>query len=360
MTTHDEIEARLSRAFELTPSPDAMSWIDQRVRRAMDQGTTQPRRGLSRRSLLRPLPLVAALILAAGTVAAGLTALERLAATTPGWQTAWDRAEVIGVDQTSEGYTLTLERAYADVNQVVVFVSVTGLPGLDAPRATDGSRSDHLYLAGVDLRDPRGRHGIASMGSSDLDPGLAAAAEAVQFETPPTAGTYVLTVSSIRFGGDGPDCVSPCVADEIPGTWRFEFALPEPAGTIASVEATDTHDGVTVTLTELRISPTMITSTIALRVDGADVMYWGYTADPITLRSGGTTHTVTSGTPITRDPLHQGPAGGVIAFSTPSGADTATGTWEITIPEILLMKRGSDSELPVGVTGPWKLIVELP
>jgi hypothetical protein len=117
MTTHDEIEARLNRAFEFTPSPDAVSWIDQRVRRAMDQDTTQRRRGLSRRSLLRPLPLFAALILVVGAVAAGLTALDRLAATTPGWQTAWDRAEVVGVDQTSKGYTLTLERAYADVNQ---------------------------------------------------------------------------------------------------------------------------------------------------------------------------------------------------------------------------------------------------
>jgi hypothetical protein len=337
-----------------------VSWIDQRVRRAMDQDTTQRRRGLSRRSLLRPLPLFAALILVVGAVAAGLTALDRLAATTPGWQTAWDRAEVVGVDQTSKGYTLTLERAYADVNQVVVFVNMRDIPVLEAPRATDGFRTDHFSLNGVDLRDPLGRHGVVMTGTTAVDPGLAAAASSVQFQTPPTAGTYVLTVSSIGFGGDGPDCVSPCVADEIAGTWRFEFTLPEPAGTIASVNATDTRDGVTVTLTELRISPTMITSTIALRVDGAEVMYWAYTEDPITVRSGGTTHTVNSATHITLDPGQQGPAGDLNAFSTLSGSDTATGTWEITIPEIQLMKRGSDSEVPIEVTGPWKLRVELP
>lgn len=63
---------------------------------------------------------------------------------------------------------------------------------------------------------------------------------------------------------------------------------------------------------------------------------------------------------ITQDPLRQGPTGDVNNFYSTGGADTAMGTWEITIPDIQYMTAGSGSEIPVQVTGPWKLIVELP
>jgi len=201
MTTREEIEVRLVRAVSVDPSEDGLRWLDQRVARRMAQGApaaagTRGRGARSLRFLLRPLALVAAFVLLTGAVIGGVSLLERLSESTPGWRVAYDDAELIGIAQTDAGYTITLERAYADLNQVVAFFTIERAGGLEAPRSSDGFLINHFSLNAVDVRDPAGTMAIARTATADLEPDLAAAAEAFQFEHPLAAGTYQLRMTT--------------------------------------------------------------------------------------------------------------------------------------------------------------------
>ena len=154
MTANDEIETRLVQAMAITPSAPVMRRMDERVAAMLAAPAVRPTRSGARR-LLRPMLLAATLALAAGAVAAAVTLIDRLAEeASPGWATTWERAEVLGIHQTDGDVTLTLERAYVDLNQVMLGVSVDGLGAL--PDAGDGSRNDHLLSWDVEIRGPGG------------------------------------------------------------------------------------------------------------------------------------------------------------------------------------------------------------
>ena len=358
MTTREKMETRLLQAVEVTPSADALRRLDERVARAMAASpTAMHRRGFfTRRVLLRPLALVAAFVLLTGAVVGAMSLLERLAESTPGWRTAYDRAEALGVRQTDAGYTITLDRAYADLNQVMAFFTVESVAGLEAPESSDGFLINHFVIFDADLRDPAGRIATSRIAATDIEPGLAAAVESFQYDTPTTrAGTYELTISSIGYGADGPVCVSPCVNDEIAGTWRFSFALPEPAGTVVSADASATVGQATLHLTELRVSPTMITARIAMHVDGSPVAYWTFIPSDDDLRHEGASYGLWSGRHILVEaPFEVGPE---MEFSTIAGTDDPGGTWEIVIPEL---DYGMSNEEQIHLAGPWTLTVTVP
>jgi hypothetical protein len=152
----------------------------------------------------------------------------------------------------------------------------------------------------------------------------------------------------------------------VDGTWRFEFELPAPAGTVVTPNVSVTQGQATLTLTELRISPTMITAGIALRVDGSTVAdwqptSWGPWAHDQSIRRDGTEYATNSSTHVTQDPDAQGPYGDVNEFLTIAGADVATGTWEIEISEITYRAGVYDPiEEGIHLVGPWTLTVAVP
>ena len=104
MTNHNDVEIRLRQALEVPPT-GRRRLLDARVTRAMRQPiAARGWRVGGSRSLLRPLVLAAALALVAGTVAATLTLLERIASeSTPGMQMAWDNAELVALEETNAG-----------------------------------------------------------------------------------------------------------------------------------------------------------------------------------------------------------------------------------------------------------------
>ena len=65
-----------------------------------------------------------------------MSLVERLSQQAPGWHLAYDRGEVIGLAETDAGYTITLQRAYGDLNQVIAFFSIE--------RGEEGERSGIL------------------------------------------------------------------------------------------------------------------------------------------------------------------------------------------------------------------------
>jgi hypothetical protein len=181
------------------------------------------------------------------------------------------------------------------------------------------------------------------------------------------AGTWVLTFSSVGYEGDGfvpgqcdvdstePECVNPPPNGMVNGTWRFELQLPKPSGVLLPAGAQAVVEGGTLTLTELRISRTMIKALVGLRVADTTIVDWQWTGGVI--RNDGTTHPFQTGRHVTTDPAQQGPMGDVNELMTVAGADAAAGTWELEFEEITY--RASDGE-QVLLGGPWTLTVTVP
>jgi hypothetical protein len=371
MTTPDEIETRLLRALAVEPSEDGLRWLDQRVAQIAARPLAIPRRGLfTPRLILRPLVLLAAFVLLTGAVVAGVSLLERILQTSgmPGWQTAWDRGERLGLKQTDAGVTITLERAYADLNQFLIGFTVEGLEA--APTSGHGEPLPLEWR--IALRDPSGRQSeewTPSHGSQELGAtGISAAILTWEGPVTPVTGTWELTFTSIGYGSGGivsgectagntdPACANAPANAMVDGTWRFEFNLPAPAGTVLTPNVSDTAGDATVTLTELRITPTMITSTMALRVGDKVVAGWGWLNPSV--RHGDSSYTFNTGLHVTRDLRDQGPNGDVMKFETPGGSDEAEGQWEIVIPE--LMYETGDPGSEINLVGPWTLAVTVP
>ena len=373
MTTIDEIETILTRAFAVAPSADAVQVLDQRVARAMAGSATIPRRWApSRRLFLRPLALVAAFVVLTGTVVGAMNLLERTVGSNTAFSTAWDRAEILGIERTNAGLTLTLERAYADVNQTMVFMTVEGL---GAPTLGAGGQANISWTG--ELRDPSGRQLMATSmsGTGAVEPDMSVIVQSWAGAPAPTAGTWELIVTSAGYEGGGmvpgictegatEAACDPPADTMIDGTWRFEFDLPEPAGSVIKSDVSDTVGQGTVTLTELRVSPTMIVARLALRVDGAQVVYWSQSPDPgssLSIRHGDTTYLPNSGYHVTQDPDDHGPDGDVNEWSADVGSVDAAGTWQIEIPAIAYHEAAtSDPAMGVRLAGPWTLTVTVP
>ena len=90
--------------------------------------------------------------------------------------------------------------------------------------------------------------------------GLSAVIETWEGAVAPTAGTWVVTFTSVGYNGGGlvpgqctvgatdPECVSPPPSAMVDGSWRFEFELPKPTGSVFSTAALASTDVATVKL----------------------------------------------------------------------------------------------------------------
>ena len=374
MTTYDDVEIRLRQALEVSPPEDGCRALDDRVARAMSQ--TVAARGWQMRgprSLIRPLALAAALALVAGTVGATLTLLERITSeSTPGVQTAWDNAAVLALRESDAGVTITLERAYADVNQVAVFFTVEGL---ETVTSDAGDLAPLEWIA--ELRDPAGRAAEewarVRTGIEANEIGLSANVHIFEGAVVPMAGTWELTFTSIGYnsgqfipgecdeGSTDAACTSPAPSAMTDGVWQFVFDLPEPAGSVVAADLTAIEGDVTLTVSELRISPTMIAPSAALRVDDQTVTSWG-TANNTLVSIEGPSGTYTANTSyhVTQDPAAQGPNGDENLFLSTEGSDSATGTWTITVPQLWYATDYGGPETATIVSEPMVVTVEVP
>lgn len=368
MTMHDVTEARLVRALEMTPSDQGLRRLDERVTRAMARPLPNRRAPFFPRFVVRPVAVLGVFVLLTTAVAGGMGLLDQLfqSSGSAGWQTAWDRAERLGIQQTDAGITITLERAYVDLNQVLVGFTVDGLDA--APLSGNGQAVPLEWMA--DIRDPSGRTAeqwaLSRTGMGRSDTNLSAEIHFWEGAVTPTAGTWVLTFTSVGYNSSGgfvpgectvgntdPACVTPPANAMVEGTWQFEFDLPAPAGTIVSVEAVDTVGQATLRLTELQVSPTMIRAGIGLEIDGSPVTSWA--GLPVTIQHDGTQLDVNTSMPqYVGDPAV---GTGQTLFSTTAGSDEVAGTWEIEIQE-LDYQLGSGEM--IRVIGPWTLTVTVP
>ena len=369
MTTRDQIETLLQQAVSVQPSTSGLLWLDQQVA-AVAARPVELRRASAPglRLFLRPMALAAALLLIAGAVAAGLGLLDRAieSSGSPGWRVAWDRAEQLDLTATDKGVTINLERAYVDVNQVLVGFTVAGL---EAPLTSHGDRAPLEWSA--ELTDPAGRTSqkwaLSLTGMRSDVTGMAGVVETWEGPVASEAGTWVLTFSSVGYFGGGlvsgqctaeatdPECMSPPPNAMVDGTWRFEFELPKPSGSVVPLAAADNSGQATVKLTELRISPSAIVARMAFTVASSTVLDWHWRESSI--QHGDVSYGFNGTYHVTQDPADQGSDGDVNDFLASAGTDDPTGSWEVLIPEISYRSAsGAEST----ITGPWTLTITVP
>ena len=353
MTGTEAIEARLQSLLEVDPTDDALAWLDRRVSQVIAQPIAQDagKGGQRLRLLLRPLPLLVAFLVLTGAVAGALGLLERIATQSgAGYRVAWEQAEVLGISQTDAGYTVTLERAYADINQVVVFLNVEGpLTG------EEGSSVD----VGGSLIDAAGEH-REQMGTGAVETDLAAVVRA--WDTPAGgAGTYVLDIRSLQII---PGAAFTEVPAPIEGEWLFEFDVPEPDGLAIAPDVSSTVGAATVTLTEVRFSPSMIRGVMHLTVDGAPAPVWAPLIESV--RHDNELVSTDTDANFYGTPIREEHATG-FDFRTGFGTDIASGSWEITIseiqfPELIPAEDGTEEidDPYAPLRGPWTLTFTVP
>ena len=155
MTTRRRDRNQVAPGRRGAPAADGWGWLDDACRQGDGPTHRSPRgRAPLRANAVRPLAVLAAFVLLTGAVGAALNLLDRTVESsgTPGWQTAWNRAQNLGIAETDAGVTITVERAYADRNQVLVGFTVAGLEppvsGTAEPPALEWTTT---------LTDPTGR-----------------------------------------------------------------------------------------------------------------------------------------------------------------------------------------------------------
>ena len=346
-----DLERDLGMALAWEPSVAAAARMDRRVARAGAAVRLTPARPWSGRQVR-----LAVLLAAAGLALMGatlvLSLLQQAAELMPGWRVAYDRAEVLRLSQTAGGYTVTLERGYADANQLVLGFLVTGPDGETraVPRGTvvDAAGRSFLETSGGDITDQL-QNAAATIGSYQVPPGI--------------GGEVTLTATF--------DELMPVTAEVVTaptGPWTFHFRLPVHPATVVEPMRTVEAAGVPITLHRLQITPTTVRVQLDLDLARVRTAQWGRWSMDGSLRQGnGPAQALTwsafppewTGQPKDRLQaiIEASEAGSVMTRQTVAGSTDPSGTWTVTVDRLV----GSDGQgQSTVVTGPWTFEVRVP
>ena len=338
----EALEGELSRALAWVPSVRTFAQLDALV------ATARPRR--QARVWFRPLVLVAAAVALMGA-AITLTLVQQAASLTPGAKIAYDRGTVLNLSRSVEGYTVTLERAYLDPNQLVLAFSVpdTGSVGPVVPRA--------------DVVDSKGRHYLEFEGG-DVTSKSVGTGSVMAFDVPPgVTGTVHLT-ATVPFLMTL-QTRSPDVVPTEPLSYQFDLSV-RPAQTVTVDQAIEVG-GHSVSLRWLRFSPTAVRLRLDADLSGlVNEGYPAWTFDGTLHRPDGSSEALSweAFPPEWIGQPKQGLAGildaangSVRIYQTTSGTDDASGTWTVTVDRLTGSDgKGGTTEVP----GPWVFQVRVP
>lgn len=340
----EQLESELARALAWEPSPAIVARIDRRVR-----GVTASRSATRR--WRRPAILLAAAFLLMGAATAALTLVQQAAQGIPGHVVAYDRGERLGLTQRAGDYSITLDRAYGDPNQLVLAFTVVGPNGASPA------------VVRANVVDSRGRSFLEFAGGDATDPGTAGSGSVLAFDVPPgVLGTVDLTVVTTLLSTVG----RPDLDSNPPLVYRF--ALPFHDATTVTPKITEAVDGRAMTLEWLRVSATATRFRIDTDLTGlksADRPAWLLEA---TIRhERGPEESLTW---MAMPPGWTGQAkaemsalldamdGSVVIYQAMSGTDDPSGIWTIAVRRLLgFGARGSGQTT---VDGPWVFNVNVP
>ncbi len=321
-------------------------------------------------SLGRASLMLVALLLLGGTVYALNPAIGQVfRAFLPGWQYVEEShlTREIGLSQTVDGVTVTLERAYADANEIIIGYTVTG--------ASEAAHASHISLT-----DEQGRvfseiAGAGVSGASDLlgvqlRPGEGAyvsAFDASIVEGTPVTLSLHLTMHLVRLvQAEQPAATLPeptgstvtiapalTMREEIVGgPFVFDFSVPFIPGRIIAAHQTAEASGVTMRLEKVTIAPSETRAILCFAPpDGAD--NWTLLA---TVNAGDGQEVPVSFV----SPLEGGSYEHCQRASFPQPLHDKSGSWKLTVTELI----GTDlTQIPtrdIRLAGPWVFHFSVP
>jgi hypothetical protein len=245
----DPFEAWLATGLATVPAPDISDRIDRRVRAAIDAAPiplAQRRVRFGRRS--RVVLLVAATIAVMGAGAGIFGLFGTIFGPVDGWRTAFDRAERFDIAVTSGDVRASVVRAYADANQVFVFMVSENLRDQQQPSF------DGLFT----LVDATGTEYQPLLAGGAPDQSIAAAMFVFWTPEPWLDGTRSFTFTVPSFTDPRAAATDPSpTAGRIPGgPYTFTFDLTTTGGRVAEPGQPVTVNGTIIGLRSLVLSAT--------------------------------------------------------------------------------------------------------
>ena len=264
-------------------------------------------------------------------------------------------ARPLDLMQTVDGVTITLERAYADANRVVLAYSLQAAD----PRGTTGGWDALAHMA---LSDTAGRAYPMLRGQEDrrqpLGPPTQPLVALVSFDAsalPPDAGTVTFHLSISHVGAYRPGMpaekrpIPDPLLVQVPGPWAFTFALPVAPARIAQVQKTATAGGVGLTLERVVATPSE--TRVYLRLPSRPGEAIDARRDALRLVVGGTVWRAGE------DPDHldygRRTAEGLYAYSFPGSLDDRGGGWTLTVQALRSGVDGKGGVWDWHQSGPW-------
>ena len=341
------LDALLGAAFASEPTVAGLAHMDGRVAAAIAlrrAGSVRPARRvlglrlpLPRR--LRPVALLLAAFVLVGAGAAYVGLFEPIVSPVEGWQLGFDRAAQPGIVAVAGPYRLTLERAYADANQVLVGVSV--IEGAGATHVEFGPDPTLTEGSGIAC-DPYFASGYPNGNANGWVFGFLP-------ETPfaPGRHEFTLTLELAVSAHDAYVGPSPgATFTPMPAPVTFHFAADvAPGGVVVTPRTAVTASAYTLTLESASVSPSMVRG--RLKVTGPDLANL-YPSGFVTL-DGRTL-------PLQALPAVADPGSWLFELNTLAGSDHPTGTLVVRIDA--LSGSGTDHTV-IRVEGPWTFSVPL-
>ncbi len=312
----DPFEAWLATGLATELAPDISDRIDRRVRAAIGAAPiplAQRRARFGRRP--RVLLLVAAMLVVMGAGAGILGLFGTIFGPVDGWRTAFDRAERLDIAMTSGDVRARVVRAYADANEVFVFMVSENLRDQQHP-SFDGPFT---------LVDETGTEYQPVLASGAPDQSIAAAMFVFYTPEPWLDGSRSFTFTVPWFSDPRAAATDPSpTAGRIPGgPYTFTFALASKGGRVAEPGQPAAADGTTVGLRSLVLSATGARGLLTIDPSPAEP------GEPlrlsITVQAGGRSVKVATYDGMEgSDPL-------LVPFATVSGFDDAAGAGTVEV-----------------------------
>ena len=339
---NDRLDSDLLALFAVQHQEGVLDRLDSRIERELlAWKPTSPRRlRVGRRARL--IGLLAATLIVGGATGS----LQSLYAFFAGpFDVPWHRGAEIGLSQTIDGYTVTIDRAYADATRLALAISV--IDRLERPGTTQ------VMAFSTVVTDETGEY--ESGGGAMSRPDGAYAAVNVAWKQPPVlpmpAGRRRLHVV-LPFILVRDDSTPPPETDadanewdpwhRVEGPWTFDFELIVDGGTTVTPDAVAVVDGIRVSVPRLIAASDIVR--VEVRIDGdLPPGHWSPIGE---VRHGGRV------LPFVVGDRDAGPDG-LLAFMTDGGVRAASGQWTVVVQELV---GSGDKRL----SGPWVLEFSAP
>lgn len=246
------LDRDLTTAYVAEPPPEVAAAIERLVYQGRREEKHRPvnrLRGMGLRRRLGVLAAVGLVVLATGAAYRIIPVVDRAFFIDAGTQQILNSglATPLNLTETENGYTVVLQRAYADANRVVIGYTIRGPGGRALSDTQEASLRDSL-------RDASGNV-LLPLGGGDFAPGGAALDNFDASGIPDNTKSLALdlTIPQPTVLASGNPGTSPPVTGS---SFSFHFTVPFRGGRVATPNQTVTAGGTPVTLERVVISPT--------------------------------------------------------------------------------------------------------